>query len=1202
MNKFQYPPDIYINSKLRQKLFKSVENSEERVMDNPIYLHRDAQGGLQNFLRTMSSFEAFTETQLDLVANSATTQKFNAGDIIFEQGSPGELFFIVHSGQVEVLIQDDPALLQSKNYGSRVTIVTEGLCFGERALMTREVRAATIRCLTKTSCLVVTRSIYEDVLAEPTVLIHPNVTEDSTLAGDDELRSLFKHIQKIQDISLRAGGLNFGSSSTCNSSMKNSRNSEAGIGSKSNTSIVKRNSAAPPIQRILYELTTAFTPELSIDEVITRMVLQVKQALNADRVGFFLLSEGSRTMVLKVSERAKGISLPVRGLAGEVILNNEVVSTDDAYKDPRFDASMDRRTGYRTRQLLAVPVQHPISGDAVGALQVNNRANGDTNAFTAEETKILEVAAEQLSELVVGRESLMRMPSSRAAGHVGEGSGAGVLILDSSAASTKFGLRLDVVEIPSKVVSVAKGEPVIIEVSLYMGMQLLCPPVTSMIKSDRARAVDKLDVNILKCGDKLQFDIATKDVPRVARIMFKVLIPNLSRSSIKVEEEEVLGEVHHHKKKEKSDVFGWAASPVFDFKGNVMWRLDLGMFSGNLDVPIRTTLDNQGESACGTVRAVLLPEVYVDTLNNSTVKFMRHMLEPNSRPVQPSTATLDEDVQANLERIFLLSFNPCGSLTMTAEDKEFVWSLRYSLFNRPELLPCFVMSVRWDKADDVAEFYSILDLWQRPSPKHALQLLDRRFMDAKVRAYAVHCLEPLDDENLALFMLQLCQQLKFEAYIDSALARFLVRRAIISPRIIGHIFFWMLKSEMWQADLTRRFATLLQVYVEHAGTHRVELGQQNYVMKVLEKVAESVISEKHSKASRLDVLRKELSRIVLPIEFQLPLNPNHKVSGIVVEKCRVMESKKKPLWLTFKNADYGKVGKGKQEKHIVIMLKVGDDLRQDELILQLLGVMDAVWKQYDLDMRMKVYDCRATGFERGMLQVVTESTTLAHMVLEATDGARQNRRASGAFMRKMVSAFKAFGNYDVIKDWLKAGIVEKTQDPEAQAAAYEVCVENFMYSAAAYCVASYVLGIGDRHNDNLMMHEQGHYFHIDFGHILGHFKYFHGIKRERAPFVFTHSMKALMTDQQFGAFEELCCDAYNILRENSMLLVSLVSLAIPCGLPELEGEKDVQWLYDKLLIGATDDEAANHFKEQLRRSLETVGTRINDAAHMIAHA
>jgi len=53
-----------------------------------------------------------------------------------------------------------------------------------------------------------------------------------------------------------------------------------------------------------------------------------------------------------------------------------------------------------------------------------------------------------------------------------------------------------------------------------------------------------------------------------------------------------------------------------------------------------------------------------------------------------------------------------------------------------------------------------------------LQLLDRRFMDPKVRAYAVHCLENLPDDELALFMLQLCQQLKFERYADSILSVF----------------------------------------------------------------------------------------------------------------------------------------------------------------------------------------------------------------------------------------------------------------------------------------------------------------------------------------------------------------------------------------------------------------------------------------------
>ncbi len=528
------------------------------------------------------------------------------------------------------------------------------------------------------------------------------------------------------------------------------------------------------------------------------------------------------------------------------------------------------------------------------------------------------MAAEQLSELSHGRTDVF-INSGNAGGSGSRGGTVdGAQILSSADISSLFQLEIGSLSmngIDRALVAKEGISQISITISLHLALGQLCPqrtiirdlPVDSSSSSSSTKGKGRRMSSVsshLRFHDEVVFDISVKDLPRAARILFRV------------------GGLRKKPKGAPLMPLGWTAVTVFDFKACMDGSIDLKLFAGDNSVPINTTLSNANEKGASSLTALLAPDVMMNNTNGSGKASgggggsgsgkSGHNGNGNRAKIVhglSSSGTLDlGDAAANvaaaeahreeLNRILLMSFNPMSTSIFSEADKEFLWDLRYSILNRAEMLPPFVMSVQWQRSERVQELYDLLDVWLPPSPVQALQLLDRRFLDPKVRAYAVHCLEELSDEELALYMLQLCQQLKFESSVDSALSRFLLRRALSNRRVIGHIFFWLLQSEVYNIDVKRRYTILLQVfiyfthsysfifvcfflfflvskclhpmlhilallqiYITNCGHHRVELGQQMFIMKRLEHVAAMVLLGE-SKSARLLILRQTYDLLV----------------------------------------------------------------------------------------------------------------------------------------------------------------------------------------------------------------------------------------------------------------------------------------------------------------------------------------------------
>ncbi|KAJ8550644.1 hypothetical protein ON010_g10428 [Phytophthora cinnamomi] len=316
--------------------------------------------------------------------------------------------------------------------------------------------------------------------------------------------------------------------------------------------------------------------------------------------------------------------------------------------------------------------------------------------------------------------------------------------------------------------------------------------------------------------------------------------------------------------------------------------------------------------------------------------------------------------------------------------------------------------------------------------------------------------------------------------------------------------------------------------------------------------------------------------------LRLPVDPQVKVSGVNYKKIEVKRSAEAPMIITCTGVDREEEGEystdGTLESqrntwsrrthklpHYRLMYK-RDDLRKDSIVQNIINVMYLILKQETrLDIPLVTYRVLPTSSFDGLIEIVENAHTLYSII-----------RDHGTIMNFL----HHYNGHRTLSD----------------------ISSSFRESLAAYTVITFLLGVGDRHADNVMLTKDGILFHIDYGFILGK-----DPKPLQPPMRLDHYMIEALggtQTQQFEQFKQLCVIAFNCLRRHVSLFMIMLTLVVK-ALPEITDfgvnytQSDLEaFVIERFLPGQSDDEAATALMLRMEGKLnERIGMKLSDFVH-----
>ena len=553
-----------------------------------------------------------------------------------------------------------------------------------------------------------------------------------------------------------------------------------------------------------------------------------------------------------------------------------------------------------------------------------------------------------------------------------------------------------------------------------------------------------------------------------------------------------------------------------------------------------------------------------------------------ARSEGPSTVGADRNLKPNSSEKRAIESVLRQPLTqaLRREAKKLLWRFRYSMLDNPAALVKFLLAVDWQVADEVQEALNLMRQWASVSTTDALCLLSSNFTNPGVREHAVGVLRTAEDEEIVSYLLQLVQALRYEhSADDSPLAAFLIKRAC-QNHVLGNFLHWYLFVEWQDPVFGPEYAQIYDRFVNALLSEPSGYALWDDIRRQMELVAQLTAVKREIESLRTAARKKDkliellsesgLCEELASLRLPLPLDPIVLLTGVIPEESSVFKSALTPLKLTFKTAVTVN-GHALPETKYSIIFKKGDDLRQDQLVVQMIQLMDNLLKKDGLDLKLNPYKVLATAAGRdaadysGFVECVPKCRPISNVLEQYRD--------------------------------IRRFLAEYCPDPMNPQNPAKEALKNFIKSCAGSCVVTYILGVGDRHLDNLMLTEDGMLFHIDFGYILG---------KDPKPFPPPMKLCKEMVEAMGGSnsesyrqFHSYCCEAYNILRKWAPLILNLFQLMEGARIPDISNdpEKAMLKLQEKFRLDLNDEEAGQWMQKLINDSASALMPQLMETAH-----